>query len=264
MIAFFEARAWWFVALAWLLFPLAVLIGVASIIASGISLTYFPQHQQAPIDRLYQYAAYVVMPLSLAVALASTLLTAEKCRRAAITLVVGGWGVIAFGFGLATLLVKPGPEYIERYAGAERFSVPWRYQPLDADHTSQNGFAIRLCLDSLQGVYDEECGSRSQAWVYPYVQSLGDIATKLGWHRGLMAGTSLDGHELYEGLRTRYYLRTDTRGQITRFVYCSRSSCRHHVITPHYVLAYDGWGQFADWQMMDHKLIDLISSWRVQ
>jgi hypothetical protein len=140
MIAFLEARAWWFVVLAWLLFPLALLVGVTWLVGAGINLTYFPQHQQAPIDRLNASAAYVLMPLSFVVALASSLLLAEKCRRATIVLVVGSWGIFALGLGLATLLVKPGPEYFERYAGSERFLVPWRYQPL-SDQPNASGFS---------------------------------------------------------------------------------------------------------------------------
>lgn len=264
MIEFLEARAWWFVVLAWLLCPFAVLIGLSWLIGGAINLTYFPQHQQVPIDRLNVTAAYVIMPLSLVVALASSLLLAEKCRRATIALVVGGWGVFALGLGLAVLLVKPGPEYFERYAGAERFLVPWRYQPLGEDQPNKNGFSIRLCIDSLKGTYDEGCGGKAQAWVHAPEQALNDMAAKHGWHRALTAGTSLDGHEFYEGRRTRYYLRHDTEGRVTRFVACFATSCRHHVITPHYVLGYDTLNRLAGWELTDRKLIDLINSWRVQ
>src|SRR5262245_9401299 len=119
MLRFFGPRAGWFVFASWVLLPLTIVVGIAIGVGASINVFYHSQHQGAPFDRFTIQAVYFALAVSFVAAIGSSILLALKFRVAASAAVVGCWSVFLVGATGARLLVKPGPEYFQRYVGTE-------------------------------------------------------------------------------------------------------------------------------------------------
>ena len=276
MLRFFAARAGWFVVASWVLLPTTIVVGTAVGIGAGISTTYHPLHQGAPIHRFVLQAVNFALAVSFIAAIASSVLLVLKFRLAASAVVVGCWSVFLIGATGARLLVKPGPEHFQRYVGTERFSVPWRYRPGGEDRPNRVGFYVHLCLSNLRGAYDENCDAR-QFMIYPSDRGFTLIFDERFWRTRLSEmriGQVRNGHQSYSytpapdtGITPKQYLaRYDEAGKLARLVVCGDGFrwCQHHALVRNYVLSYYAdESTLPEWEMMDRKLADLVDSWRV-
>jgi hypothetical protein len=280
MLRFLRERAGWFVLAGWALLPLTILWAIGESVTAAINAFYHPHHRGAPLDRFIIQAVYIVPVISLAAAVASSLLFTLKLRLAASVAVVGGYSVLFVGVTGARLVVKPGPEHFERYVGTERFSVPWQYAPRGEGRPISGGFYVVICPSNLRGTYDKLCRDpqRQQFSIYPSDTGF-DRIFHVGFWRSRLSemkiGEVRHGHQSYSytftspagGRRatTEYLARYDQEGKLTRLVVCySPRSCLHARVR-NYVLSYPAEGSaLSEWQTMDRKLADLVDSWRVR
>ena len=147
---------------SWVLLPVTIVIGVAFGVVASIDVFNHPS-----IKGSRSKAVYFALAVSFIGAIGSSTFLALKLRVAASAVVVGCWSVFLVGATGAWLLVKPGPEYFQRYVGAERFSVPCRYRPGGEDRPNRVGFSVFLCLSNLRGNDDENCHDAQQFWIHP-------------------------------------------------------------------------------------------------
>lgn len=150
----FVNHAGWFVAAGWLLLSFAIPIAVLSSVDSGIMLSYYPQHANAPLYRFIGQAFQVAILASIAAAVLPSIVLACRSRVIASNLVVGCWSLI-LACWLMFLWLGPkevqrfiglGPQQSERTIGAQPFGVPWPYKPIRVDETTDREF--KALIDS--------------------------------------------------------------------------------------------------------------------
>jgi hypothetical protein len=286
VLGFLRAVAVWLVVAAWLLFVATAVMAFGATIGSAINATYFPYHPRTPIDQVSaQVWQYAVLACLLA-AVASSIALALKRRRVASGLVLTVWGVCLMYAGWAMSVVKPGPEYFERYLGKRTYLVSWHYAPLGIQGPNQgrtDEFDINLCLNSLRGSYGESCVANDGTRVFVALREGG--ITPLGkldertWRAHMSEMQRAEpryGHDAYvykrtpdargQTIITLYHVRQDAEGRLMRLVVCRQSGqCQHHALVDDYSLSYNASDSaFSMWETMDRNLADLINSWRIQ
>lgn len=278
---FLRAIAVWLVVAAWLLSVAVVVVAISASIGISINLTYFPYHPQTPIDRALEQVLLHALVGSLLAALASSIALALKRRLVASSLFITIWSVVLIHSGWALSVVKPGPEYFERYFGTRSYLISWHFAPLGTRHEARtDGFDFNVCLNTLQGGYGAACRENDLTQVTVSLRE--DGFTGLGkfderyWRAHISEMEQAEpryGHDTYvytppqgRAHTTRYHVRRDAEGRLMRLVVCYHfARCKHHALVDDYALSYDANNPaFSQWETTDRKLADLITSWRVR
>jgi hypothetical protein len=279
MLRVFQKRAGSFVAVGWLLFVLSIPVCLLIGAMAGFNAFYFSTHRRAPLDAFDINASMFVLAAAAFAAVTSSIALTFKFRVVASALVVAVWMVITFGTPGARLFVKPGPEYFERHAGGQVFSVPWQYRPAgpgrSTDQANQIGFSAMLCLSNLKGNFDEDCLGGQQLYVLSKEDGFTDFELNFWRKRSsqMSPEPARNGYQSFAysvGLPTggptldeRYFVRQDSQGQLTRLVVCrlgNENFCSHHALVGNYWLRYDA--PLTDGDTLDGKLAALVDSWR--
>jgi hypothetical protein len=279
MLRVFRNRAGSFVVVGWILFALSIPICLLISAAAGFNAFYFSTHRTAPLNEFDINASTFALAAGAFAAGISSIAIALKFRVAASALVVAIWTVIIFGTPGARLFVKPGPEYFERHAGQQAFSVPWQYRPAGPGRlTDQNpheiGFSAMLCLSNLKGAFDPDCHGGQQLYVLSKEDGLSDFELNFWRKRGsqMSSEPARNGYQSFAYSYTlptggpthveHYFVRQDSEGQLTRLVVCrlgNENFCSHHALVGNYWLRYDA--PLIDGDTLDGKLAALVDSW---
>jgi hypothetical protein len=238
------------------------------------------------IDRALEQVLLYAVVAGLIAAVASSIALGLKRRPAASTLVLAIWSAFLIYAGWAMSVVKPGPEYFERYLGKRTYLVSWHYAPLGIQGSNQgriDEFDINLCLNNLRGSYGESCVANDRTQVFVALREGGitplgklDERTWRAHMSEMQRAEARYGHDAYVHKRppdargqtiiTLYHVRQDAEGRLMRLVVCRQSGqCQHHALVDDYSLSYNANDSaFSMWETMDRNLADLINSWRIQ
>ena len=282
VLRFLRAVAVWLVIAAWLLSVVVVVMAFSAAVGISINLTYFPYHPRTTIDRVIEQILLHAVVASLLAAVASSIALALKRRSVASSLILTIWGIFLIHAGWALSIVKPGPEYFERYLGAHTYLISWHYASLGLRRdASTDGFDVNVCLYTFQGGYGGTCKENDQTQVMVSLREGG--FTGLGkfderyWRAHISEMERAEpryGHETYvhtsrsaaQVTTMRYHIRHDAEGRLVRLVVCRHiGRCKHHALVDDYALSYDANNPaLSQWETTDRKLADLISSWRTR
>jgi hypothetical protein len=279
VLRFLRAVAVWLVVTAWLLFVAVAVVAFSVSVGTAINATYFPYHPRTPVDRAIAQVWLYAVATSLLAAVASSIALALKRRPVASGLVVSIWSVFLIYAGWALSVVKPGPEYFERFLGTHAYLISWHYAPFGTRHGARtDGFDVNVCLNTLQGGYGGTCKENDQTQVMMSLREGG--FTGLGkfderyWRAHISEMERAEpryGHDTYiytprsaaQVTTTRYHIRYDAEGRLVRLVACRFGRCKHHALVDDYALSYDANNDaFSQWETTDRKLAGLFNSWR--
>jgi hypothetical protein len=283
VLRFLRVIAVWLVVAAWLLVVATAVMAFSASVGSAINATYFPYHPRTPIDRaiaqVWQYAALAC----LSAAVASSVALALRRRLVASTLIITIWGTFLIYSGWALSVMKPGPEYFERYLGTHTYRISWHYAPLGLRGLHQqkpDEFDVNLCLNTFRGGYGGSCGDDDTRIVVSLRASgftARGRAEENFWQTRVFEMKQAEpryDHDAYlsglppllkaRGDTTLYYVRHDGEGRLMRLVVCPQfGNCMHHALVEDYALSYEARdSSFSKWETTDRKLAELINSWR--
>jgi hypothetical protein len=275
---FLSQKPIWFVVTAWLL--LVPTICAHFIFEVGAIRFRGPHHEWASYDRALGYLLYYSFWIALLAAIASTIALGQRRRALAAASVVAVWLGLTAGGASWLALVPKGPQHFVRYAGQQKFFVPWQYDPGGSESPSRGGFYVFLCFDSLLGKFEKTCHRAAQLTILPAETGF-DSWEERTWQfrKGEMKPAGVrGGYQAYidsipaQGgrpeLTTSYFRRINSQGQLRCLLICKSGSCQRQMLVGHFILDYvtddlvldSG---FSERDELDQKLMALVSSWAV-
>jgi hypothetical protein len=274
----------WFVVAAWLmLIPTQFIRFVMEVGAIDVR---GQQHEWADYDQAVFYLLYLSWWVAAVIAFASSLILGAGLRALASVSVLVAWVGFLAGGAIRLALVEKGPQQFLKYAGEQKFLVPWRYSPRGSDSPSRGRFSVSLCLNSLLGIYDEACHHGAQVTVLPAETGLDSWEERIWqWKYQLKRVTLVgeqSGYQVSTEANVLYYRRSDADGNLQALVTCEYGSCRRQVLIGKLVIDYavpepvfverHGFAEgspapdadFSKWDEPDERLAVLANSWAVR
>jgi hypothetical protein len=282
VVDFVRRRPVWFVTSAWLLLALTTFVCFATFVggAARFYASLPPQHQWANYDRAAVDLLFPTFWVALLTAITSSVLLGLGFRAVASASVAIAWVCLIGGCTLRLSLIEKGPEQFLRYAGQQKFLVPWRYNPQGADSPSLSGFRVFLCPDLLLGLYDEGCHTPTQRlairpaeagidnfWEAKGIWKFSQIEVRpAGVRNGYQVSIGTISAQVPHRDRAIFYFkRFDPEGSLRCLVICYFGSCRRQTQIGDYILDYDADGSLSESNIveldgLDQELVDTFLS----
>jgi hypothetical protein len=273
-------RAIWLIVLSWLLFVLATLVAWDSFMVDGLWAAYHPGHLDIPIVRTETGVALAAMAIGLLGSMFATAAIERGARMAAATIVVACWSTVLLGGALAIGLTASGPLTYNRYAGDQLFRVPWQYHPRGADSPSKAGFFTSMCLESLRGVYDDDCRNTANVTVRESGSGFDTWDERIWQWRSKLSQVAFQGerhgYRISDTPDARYFRRSDADGSLNAMVICDGAVCRRQFLSGTIIIDYTlprsgeteqsatSDAKIERWDAVDCKLAALVDGWKAR
>jgi hypothetical protein len=276
----------------WLGVAWVLLIGLAgpAIYYARATRLLLPSWSSAPhlwepvVDALRDGVSLSLVAVAILLSLATGLITANRRRGAAWTLVTAAVLPVAIIAAVIAHRGGLGPASYVRYIGAEPYVVPWQYAVLGTDRPRRcASFVVHLSLPSFTPAFEvEERGWRVRfSGTLPGCGEIGDLDRVLTmWlgRLGALERSSAHGLELvrsadpasaeqHYGQTSVLYGRDAATGRVVRLIHCrtpepeAAKFCEHNFTAEGYgyLIDYPG-AMIANWRELERRAISLRAS----